>query len=278
MKSLFDQTSFHCSKLITNAYSTSFSIGTMLLDKRIRKHIYSIYGFVRYADEIVDTFHDYDKQYLLQKFKEDTYEAINRGISLNPILNSYQHTVNTYKIDIALVDSFLKSMEMDLDKANHDLKSYEEYIYGSAEVVGLMCLRVFTEGDEHTYKSLQKPALALGAAFQKVNFLRDMKQDVITLGRSYFPEIQLRSFDSVTKKEIEKDIENDFREAYKGILKLPKSSRLGVYVAFVYYNSLFRKICKTSPEGVMLKRIRIADPEKLFLLTQSYFRHSLSLV
>jgi phytoene/squalene synthetase len=278
MKDLFDSTSFSCSKLITNAYSTSFSIGTMLLDKKIRKHIYSIYGFVRYADEIVDSFHNFDKTYLLQKFKADTYEAIEKKISLNPILNSYQATVNEFGIDKPVIDAFLHSMEMDLSQAKHDLASYKEYIYGSAEVVGLMCLRVFVEGDDKMYEDLKKPALALGAAFQKVNFLRDLRHDSLQLGRTYFPEIQFDSFDAMTKKEIEQDIENDFREAYKGILRLPQSAQLGVYVAFVYYNSLFRKIQKTAPEEVMSKRIRIADSEKIFLLTQSYFKHSLSLV
>lgn len=278
MKSLFDDTSFLCSKLITNTYSTSFSIGTLLIDQKIRKHIYAIYGFVRYADEIVDSFHAYDKKYLLQKFKQDTYEAIDKKISLNPILNSYQHSVNIFNIDIKLIDAFLHSMEMDLSKAHHDLESYKEYIYGSAEVVGLMCLRVFVEGNDAEYEILKKPALALGAAFQKVNFLRDLKHDSFNLGRNYFPEILMNKFDILTKKEIEQDIEHDFSEAYKGILQLPKSSQLGVYVAYVYYQSLFKKIQKNTPENVMSKRIRIADGQKFLLLTQSYFKHSLSLV
>lgn len=277
MKQLFDTTSFRCSKLITNAYSTSFSIGTRLISKRIREHIYSIYGFVRYADEIVDSFHDFDKINLLQKFKRDTYEAIEDGISLNPILNSYQKTVNQFGINYHVIEAFLHSMEMDLTKESHDIKSYKEYIYGSAEVVGLMCLRVFVEGNDTLYEELKPAALRLGAAFQKVNFLRDLSHDNITLGRTYFPELEFSSFNLCTKKQIEQDIEKDFRAAYLGIMKLPKSAQLGVYVAYAYYYNLFKKIEKISPENIMHERVRIPDAKKLYLLTESYFKHSLSL-
>ncbi|MDX2190486.1 MAG: phytoene/squalene synthase family protein [Bacteroidota bacterium] len=277
MKALFDSTSFKISKLITNAYSTSFSIGTMLLQANIRSHIYTIYGFVRYADEIVDSFHDYDKGYLIKKFRNDTYEAIEHKISLNPILNSFQATVNTFGIERSIIDSFLDSMEMDLKKSDHDLLSYKKYIYGSAEVVGLMCLRVFTEGNNAMYEHLKKPALALGAAFQKVNFLRDLRHDSMNLGRTYFPEIQDQRFDNYTKNLIEKDIRKDFEEALAGIKQLPRSSRLGVYVAYVYYMNLFKKIEQYTPEQVMQQRIRIPDTQKVYLLAQSYFQHSFNL-
>lgn len=278
MKQLFDSTSFRCSKLVTNAYSTSFSIGTRLINKRLREHIYSIYGFVRYADEIVDSFHDFDKINLLKKFKRDTYEAIEDGISLNPILNSYQKTVNEYGIDYHVIEAFLHSMEMDLTKESHDASSYKEYIYGSAEVVGLMCLRVFVEGNVEMYEELKPAALKLGAAFQKVNFLRDLSHDNIILGRTYFPELAFNRFDLYTKRQIENDIEKDFRAAYLGIMKLPKSAQLGVYVAYVYYYNLFKKIVKLSPENIMIERVRIHDTKKIYLLTESYFKHSFSLV
>lgn len=277
MKQLFDTTSFDCSKLVTKAYSTSFSLGTRLIDKKIRKHIYSIYGFVRYADEIVDTFHGYNKAVLLKKFKSDTYAAIKDGISLNPILNSYQATVNQYGIEHEVIEAFLHSMEMDLTQKVHDLGSYKEYIYGSAEVVGLMCLRVFVEGNEKMYQELKPAALALGSAFQKVNFLRDLKHDSMQLGRVYFPEINSSRFDEYTKRQIEADIENDFALAYEGITQLPQSARLGVYVAYVYYYKLFKKIRNVKHSEVMGKRIRIPNAQKVFLLTKSYFEHSLNL-
>lgn len=277
MKHLFDTTSFDCSKLITNAYSTSFSMGTMLIDKKIRKHIYSIYGFVRYADEIVDTFHGFDKEKLLKQFRNDTFSAIEDGISLNPILNSYQKTVNEFEIGIDLIEAFLHSMEMDLEQKKHDLDSYKEYIYGSAEVVGLMCLRVFVEGNAVKYDELKDAALALGSAFQKVNFLRDLKHDSFSLGRTYFPEIKSNSFDDSTKRLIEEDIQNDFDIAYKGIILLPQSCKLGVYVAYVYYHKLFRKIKEAKSGEVMQSRIRIPNSQKIYLLTKSYLKHSLNL-
>ncbi len=274
MKQLFDNTSFDCSKLITKAYSTSFSLGTMLIDKKIRKHIYSIYGFVRYADEIVDSFHGYDKEKLLKQFKEDTFRAINDSVSLNPILNSFQKTVNDYKIDPELIKAFLHSMEMDLCICNHDPESYKAYIYGSAEVVGLMCLHVFVEGNVKMYEDLKKPALALGSAFQKVNFLRDLRDDSVILGRTYFPEIKSKRLDEATKRSIESDIRKDFEMACKGIVLLPQSSRLGVYVAYVYYNQLFRKITKTKSSDILRSRIRIPNSQKIFLLTRSYLEHT----
>lgn len=274
MKQLFDNTSFDCSKLVTNAYSTSFSIGTMLIDKKIRKHIYSIYGFVRYADEIVDTFHGFDKEKLLAQFRSDTFSAIENGISLNPILNSYQKTVNEFKIDLEIIEAFLHSMEMDLIQKEHDLNSYKEYIYGSAEVVGLMCLRVFVEGDDNKYADLKNAALALGSAFQKVNFLRDIRHDSLSLGRTYFPEIKSQLFDDKAKELIESDIQKDFDLAYNGIILLPKSCKLGVYVAYVYYLKLFNKIKEVNSAEVLKSRIRIPNSQKIYLLTKSYIKHS----
>ncbi|TAG56209.1 MAG: phytoene/squalene synthase family protein [Cytophagales bacterium] len=277
MKHLFDKTSFSCSKLVTTSYSTSFSIGTKLINKSIRQHIYSIYGFVRYADEIVDTFHGFDKKVLLERFKKDTYLAIEEGISLNPILNSFQFTVNKYKIDLDVIKAFLHSMEMDLSKESHDLKSYKEYIYGSAEVVGLMCLRVFVEGNFTNYEKLKPSALKLGSAFQKVNFLRDLNHDNVQLGRTYFPELEYESFNLCTKHRIEDDIEKDFRDAYIGIMQLPVTAKLGVYVAYMYYYNLFKKIQSTTPERIMNERVRIPDSKKIYLLTKSYFKYSLSM-
>ncbi len=247
----------------------------MLIDKKIRKHIYSIYGFVRYADEIVDTFHGFDKEKLLKQFRNDTFTSIEDGISLNPILNSFQKTVNQFNIDIPVIEAFLHSMEMDLSHKNHDFASYKEYIYGSAEVVGLMCLCVFVEGDKKMYELLKASALALGSAFQKVNFLRDLQHDSINLGRTYFPEINSGRFDDTTKQIIEEDISKDFQMAYKGIMSLPKSCKLGVYVAYVYYFKLFNKIKKVKSTEVMRSRIRIPNSQKIYLLTKSYFEHSL---
>jgi 15-cis-phytoene synthase len=277
MKSLYDTSSFQCSKLVTNTYSTSFSLGIMLINKTIRMHIYSIYGFVRLADEIVDTFHDYDKENLLKRFIKDTHLAIEEGISLNPILNSFQHTVNKYGIEKEVIDTFLKSMEMDLSKSYHNEKSFQEYIYGSAEVVGLMCLSVFVEGNRDLYPRLKLSALKLGAAFQKVNFLRDMNHDYKILGRTYFPNIQLKNFDQKIKTEIEQDVQKDFDLAIEGILQLPKSSRFGVYLAYKYYLKLFDKIKKVKPEKVLSARIRIPNRIKLALLIRIYFKHRLAL-
>jgi len=239
MKKLFDDVSLKCSKTTTLTYSTSFSLGIKFLDKKFHNPIYSIYGFVRFADEIVDSFHEYDKSYLLNKFRNDTYEAIEQKISLNPVLNSFQKVVNDYSIERELVDTFLNSMEMDLQKQFYDQQLYQQYILGSAEVVGLMCLRVFCEGDEKLYEHLKFPAMKLGAAFQKVNFLRDLRADNIELGRTYFPEIDLKQFSLTDKNKIEKEIEEDFTKALLGIRQLPLSSRNGVYLAYFYYKKLF---------------------------------------
>lgn len=278
MKQLFDQISLASSKIVTKTYSTSFSLGIGCLHKKFHDAIYSIYGFVRLADEIVDSFHGYDKDELLAEFKDSTYTAISRGISLNPILNSFQQVVNTYGIEQELTDCFLASMEMDLKDICHTSGSYDNYILGSAEVVGLMCLRVFTENDDAMYVRLKPAAMKLGAAFQKVNFLRDMKNDYEVLGRVYFPEVDFKVFSELEKKGIEDDIEQDFVLALEGIKLLPRSSRFGVYVAYIYYRSLFNKIKSVSSAGIMSQRIRIPNVQKLSLLAGSYIKHSFRLI
>lgn len=278
MKQIFDGVSMACSIKTTAAYSTSFSLGIRFLKPRFRNPIYAIYGFVRFADEIVDSFHDFDKATLLKEFKADTYKAIDQGISLNPILNSFQWAVNKYNIDRENIETFLKSMEMDLNHNEYNRDTYEEYILGSAEVVGLMCLRVFTEGNNDLYMKLSPYAKRLGAAFQKINFLRDLKADSQTLGRLYFPNLDISAFDADMKKSIEDEIAADFNEAYKGILELPKDTRLGVYVAYVYYLQLFNKIKKLPSERILEERIRIPNNSKITLLVQSYFKHSLNMI
>lgn len=278
MKQLFDDVSQEMSKLTTKRYSTSFSLGIRFLHPDLHKPIYSIYGFVRFADEIVDTFHDFDKAALLNSFKEDTYKAINEGISLNPILNSFQWVVNTYQIPHDLIDTFLNSMEMDLNKSAYDQSKYEEYILGSAEVVGLMCLKVFVEGDRKNYVDLKPYAMKLGAAFQKINFLRDLKADYQELGRTYFPGIDLQEFNATVKKEIEADIELDFHQGYLGILKLPKKARFGVYMAYKYYFKLFKKIKRTPANTILNERVRIPNYRKVRILLTSYLRHNLNLL
>lgn len=278
MKYLFDHVSYASSKLTTRTYSTSFSLGIYCLNKSIHTPIYNIYGFVRFADEIVDSFHGYDKSVLLNEFRDETYKAIDRGISLNPILNSFQDVVNRYKIDRELIDCFLNSMEMDLNQQFHSDDSYKTYILGSAEVVGLMCLKVFTEGDENLYQQLKPAAMKLGSAFQKINFLRDIKDDFGTLGRTYFPNVNINRLTQKDKENIEQDIEQDFKEALEGIKQLPASSRFGVYVAYVYYYALFRKIKGVPSYKIMMERIRIPNHQKLVLLLQSYFKHSLRLL
>lgn len=277
-KALFDQASFNASRITTQLYSTSFSLGIRFLNKRFREPIYNIYGFVRFADEIVDTFHDFNKEELFFNFKRDTFRAIEQGISLNPILNSFQHTVNKYQIDHKLIHTFLNSMEMDLFKQTHSEVSYQNYILGSAEVVGLMCLSVFCDGNQVLYDKLRYSAMRLGSAFQKINFLRDLKEDAIDLNRMYFPELDLSCFDQNAKREIENDIDKDFYEGLEGIRRLPKSSRFGVYLAYVYYRSLFRKIKSTRAERVLRERIRVPDTEKIMLLLNSYVRHNLNLL
>lgn len=276
MKKLFDDISSKCSKLTTRSYSTSFSLGIHFLDKRFHEPIYAIYGFVRFADEIVDSFHGFDKLRLLEKFKKDTYEALEDKISLNPILNSFQYSVNTYGIEKELIDTFLKSMAMDLERKEYNENAFQEYILGSAEVVGLMCLRVFTEGDKDLYNELKDSAMKLGAAFQKVNFLRDMKADYEGLGRSYFPNLNLSTFSSEDKRAIEEEITKDFCDALTGIKKLPVGARQGVYLAYVYYKSLFLKIKQVPAEQVMEGRIRISDSLKIGLMLQSVFRHKIN--
>lgn len=278
MKSLFDDVSVKCSKLTTRAYSTSFSLGIFFLNNKLRYPIYSIYGFVRFADEIVDSFEGYNKKYLLDKFKSDTYEAIENKISLNPILNTFQYSVHQYDISIDLIETFFKSMEMDLETTNFSAKNYQQYILGSAEVVGLMCLHVFTEGDKELFKELKPYAMKLGSAFQKVNFLRDIKTDYQMLGRTYFPHIDITEFSSNEKQDIENDIEQDFQEALEGIKRLPTSSRGGVHLAYVYYNSLFMKIKKVPAKRILTERIRISNGKKFSLMLSSMFQHKMNML
>ena len=276
MKALFDNISIRSSRMATRAYSTSFSLGILGLNKVYRDPIYSIYGFVRFADEIVDSFHGYDKKDLLDRFWKDTYHALDNGISLNPILNSFQKVVRDFDIDRDLIDTFLRSMEMDLSKSEYDQSKYEEYILGSAEVVGLMCLKVFVNGDATEYERLKYSAMKLGSAFQKINFLRDLHSDYKELGRTYFPGVDLLAFDEETKARIESDIEKDFHEGYLGIKQLPKGSRFGVYIAYVYYYSLFGKIKNNNSQIILQARVRISNKRKYALLASSYVKHSLN--
>jgi phytoene synthase len=278
MKQLFDKVSIKCSRITTRAYSTSFSLGIRCLEKELRDPIHAIYGFVRFADEIVDSFHDYNKAQLFERFREDTYTAIQEGISLNPILNSFQAAVRAYNIERELIDTFLKSMEMDLTKKQYDYAGFKEYILGSAEVVGLMCLRVFCKGDNAMYNNLKPYAMSLGSAFQKINFLRDMNADYVGMGRTYFPDVEMDEFNDNIKQKIEKNIEHDFEEGYKGIRQLPRSARFGVYIAYVYYLALFRKIRNMPSENVMKDRISIRKRHKATLLAYSYVKHQLNLI
>lgn len=278
MKQLFDDVSIECSKLTTKAYSTSFSLGIRFLATDLRNPIYSIYGFVRFADEIVDTFHGFDKKNLLDRFKNDTYKAIEEGISLNPILNSFQKVVNEYNIDYDCIETFLKSMEMDLYKDSYSKEEYDEYILGSAEVVGLMCLSVFLRGDKKRYTELRPFAMKLGSAFQKINFLRDLHADYKALGRTYFPGVDLQQFGEEERMAIEKDIEADFAMGYEGIKRLPKDARFGVFVAYVYYFKLFKKIRNKTTEDILSQRVRISDKRKFALFFSSYVRHSFNLL
>lgn len=272
MMQLFNQTAMECSKLITERYSTSFTLGIKTLDTKFHLPIYSIYGFVRFADEIVDTFHDFDKRYLLDKFREDTYEAIEQKISLNPVLQSFQLVVNEYNIERALIDAFLHSMEMDLRPQDYTENLYEEYIYGSAEVVGLMCLRVFCEGNGSQYESLKEGARRLGSAFQKVNFLRDLKSDFEERGRVYFPDVDFKLFSKEAKRHIEADIQADFDAASIAIEQLPRSARMGVHLAYVYYLTLFNKIKATPAARIQEERIRVPDYQKMTLLAKTYLQ------
>jgi phytoene/squalene synthetase len=279
MMELFHTVSEKCSQVVTEKYSTSFSSAIRLLHKDLRTPIFNIYGFVRLADEIVDTFHDYDKKALLEEFRKETFDAIERGISCNPILNSFQSTVNKYSINRDLIDAFFHSMTMDLCKQEYNKdEEFREYIYGSAEAVGLMCLYVFCEGRKDIYEQLKSSARSLGAAFQKVNFLRDIKADFIGLSRVYFPGCDFNNFTKNEKEQIEKDIHNDFREAYRGILKLPLKARFGVYVAYKYYLSLFKKIKKMKPGLVLEQRIRIPNYWKLMIILRAGVKNQLRLI
>ncbi len=276
MKKLYDELSYKVSKQTTQQYSTSFSLGILALSSTIRNPIYAIYGYVRLADEIVDSFHDYNKEKLLLKFKEETFQALEDGISLNPVMQSFQETVHKYDIDRQLIIQFLKSMEMDLQKIDYNSDLYKEYILGSAEVVGLMCLQIFVNGDKKQYEALKPFAMILGSAFQKVNFLRDMKDDYYTLGRSYFPNLDMTLFDNNVKLSIEKEIEEEFRQALIGIKKLPASSRFGVYLAYRYYVSLFKKIKRKSAEKILSERIRISNGAKISLMMSCYVQYKTS--
>jgi phytoene synthase len=276
---LYQNSCVECSELITKRYSTSFSLGIRVFDKEFRNPIYSIYGFVRFADEIVDTFHQYDKKELLDDFRKETFKAIVQKISLNPILQAFQQVVNEYEINHQLITDFLDSMEMDLHKSTYESEAiYNKYIYGSAEVVGLMCLQVFTKGDNAFYNQLAPYAKSLGAAFQKINFLRDMNSDLEERSRVYFPGIDLTKFDEFTKQEILKDIQLDFDNALEGIRLLPKGARRGVYLAYVYYLNLYKNIRKASVEKIMEERIRVSDKRKAYLLMNTVVRNSMNLL
>lgn len=278
MMQLFDNTAFGCSKLITQAYSTSFTLGIKTLDKRFHDPIYAIYGYVRYADEIVDTFHGHDKGSLLERFRKETYVAIEEQISMNPVLHAFQKVVREYDIEHELIDSFLNSMEMDLYHDRYNDNLYAEYIYGSAEVVGLMCLRVFCQNDDALYQQLKPAAKALGSAFQKVNFLRDMKSDYIERGRVYFPGMNFTTFDQKAKRQVEENIQADFDAAYIGIMNLPDGARMGVYLAYIYYLALFDKIKKSAADVVKQERIRVSDRRKIGLLVSTYVKSSLNIL
>ncbi|WP_431158459.1 phytoene/squalene synthase family protein [Winogradskyella poriferorum] len=279
MKSIFDNVSQECSKLVTNAYSTSFSMATKMLAESIRQDIYNIYGFVRFADEIVDTFHDYDKEKLFSEFSTSLENALNDKISLNPILNSFQETYHKYNIDKHLVDAFMHSMELDLHKKDYlTEEEYRNYIYGSADVVGLMCLKVFVKGDNEKYEDLKDSAMSLGSAFQKVNFLRDLKADFEDLSRTYFPNTDLNHLDELSKKAIIDDIEGDFSKGLQGIKKLPLEARFGVFMAYRYYNKLLQKLKKTPALEIKSTRIRVPNYKKIELLTRSYVKYQLNLL
>lgn len=279
MKKLFDQVSESCSRIVTESYSTSFTLATKMLDSSIRQDIYNIYGFVRFADEIVDSFHNYDKKELLNLFEKDLKKSIEDKISLNPILNSFQKTIHNYQIDYELVDSFLNSMKLDLDKKKYlTKKEFDQYVYGSADVVGLMCLKVFVKGNKNQYNDLRPYAMSLGSAFQKVNFLRDLKADHDGLNRSYFPNLNIDKFDEPSKKIILDEIDKDFKHALKGIFKLPSSARFGVYTAYKYYLKLLNKLRKTHPLKIKSTRIRVPNYQKVNVLARSYVRYRLNIL
>ncbi|XMO86946.1 phytoene/squalene synthase family protein [Algibacter sp. AS12] len=279
MKSIFDTVSYNSSKLVTKTYSTSFSLATKMLYKSIRADIYNIYGFVRFADEIVDSFHDYDKELLFNKFSEDLELALTHKISLNPILNSFQHTFYKYNIDKSFVDAFMNSMRLDLHKSNYlNEDEYKDYIYGSADVVGLMCLRVFVNGNDEKFNELKETAMSLGSAFQKVNFLRDLKADFEGLDRTYFPNTDLKNLDETSKQYIIDDIEADFKKGLSGIKKLPIEAKFGVFMAYRYYSQLLKKLKKTPALKIKDSRIRVSNPKKIELLMRSYVKYQLNLM
>ena len=279
MKALFDLVSYKTSKMVTKVYSTSFSLATRMLGKEIRQDIYNIYGFVRFADEIVDSFHDYNKSELFDDFERQLNEALKQRISLNPVLNAFQFTVHKYDIDRQYIDAFMQSMRQDLAKSNYTtIEEYEDYIYGSADVVGLMCLKVFVNGDQQLFESLKGGAMKLGSAFQKVNFLRDLKEDNEALGRSYFPGLDLNALDESTKSIIIADINKDFQEGYIGVKNLPLSSRFGVYLAYRYYKQLLKRLEKTPAHEIINARIRVPDYKKISILTRSYVKYQLNLM
>ena len=280
MKSIFDQVSVNSAQLVTKKYSTSFSLAVKMLAPTIRTAIYNIYGFVRFADEIVDSFHEYDKEKLLHNFERDYYEALESKISLNPILNAFQQTVHTYQITDDLVQAFFNSMKADLYKTEYKTKEeYDAYIYGSADVVGLMCLKVFVNGNAKKYDELKEPAMRLGSAFQKVNFLRDLKDDIENLNRSYFPNVNLKELDNQSKNAIIEDIEKDFEIAFKeGVLKLPVEAKFGVYMAYRYYKKLLNKLKNTPSSKIMETRVRISNPMKINLLARSFVKYKLNLI
>jgi len=279
MKQLYDDVSFKCSKLVTKNYSTSFSLAVKMLSPSIRDAIYSIYGFVRFADEIVDSFHTFDKESLINDFEIEYYKAQKSGISLNPILNSFQQTVSKYNIQDDLVQAFVKSMKLDLKKTNYTTEEeYKEYIYGSADVVGLMCLKVFVNGNQQKYSDLKDEAMRLGSAFQKVNFLRDLKCDTEILNRNYFPNLESTVFDEKTKEEIISEIETDFKEALNGIKKLPLEAKFGVYTAYIYYKKLLEKLKNTPCDDIANQRIRVSNISKTYLLSKSFLRYKLNLI
>ncbi|WP_109300462.1 phytoene/squalene synthase family protein [Aquimarina sp. AU474] len=279
MKAIFDTVSYNCSKIVTNSYSTSFSLASKMLSDHIRQDIYNIYGFVRFADEIVDTFHDYNKKELFDDFEKEMYKAITNKISLNPILNAFQKTVHQYNIQPELYEAFMKSMRLDLHKTDYLTdQEYKEYIYGSADVVGLMCLKVFVNGDEERYNDLKESAMHLGSAFQKVNFLRDLKADYEELNRTYFPNTDLKQLDEASKLRIIKEIEDDFDQGLAGILKLPIEAKFGVYTAFIYYKKLLNKLKKTPSLEIKNTRIRVPNYQKFGLLAKSYLDYRFNLI
>jgi len=279
MKQLFDQLSYRCSKEVTNQYSTSFSLAVKMLKPTIQGPIHGIYGFVRLADEIVDSFHEYDKELLFSRLEEDLELALTNRISLNPILNTFQEVVHQYSIDTELIDAFMKSMRADLNKSTYEtIEDYNEYIYGSADVVGLMCLKIFVNGDQEQYDKLKYSAMKLGSAFQKVNFLRDLKDDMEVLDRTYFPHLNNVSFNQHTKGEIIAEIQNDFDEAYIGIKQLPIEAKFGVYTAYLYYTRLLKKIVNAEVEEIKNNRIRVSNPGKFVLLAKSFVNYKLDLI